>query len=117
MLDNNLGFDIIKNNNAYNGIKYMDQETITLIRDLIIIVFVLFAFSLLLISTFLWVKIYKKINKIFTHADNAKNGLNDVVKSVNNGKNLLKDSSPYKSFVGALGFGAVLIGFSRLFKK
>ena len=95
----------------------MDQETITLIRYLIIIVFVLFAFFLLIISTFLWVKIYKKINKIFTHADNAKNGINDVVKSVNNSKNLFKDSSPYKSFAGALGFGAVLIGFSRLFKK
>ena len=31
----------------------MDQETITLIRDLIIILFVLFAFFLLIISTFL----------------------------------------------------------------
>ncbi|MBR91795.1 MAG: hypothetical protein CL903_03240 [Dehalococcoidia bacterium] len=95
----------------------MDQHTITLIRDLLIIVFVLFAFFLLLISTFLWVKIYKKINKIFIHADNAKNGINDVVKSVNTSKNLFNNSSSLKSVAGAFGFGAILLGFSRIFKK
>jgi len=95
----------------------MEQDTVTLIRDLVIIVFVLFAFFFLLISTYLWVKIYKKMNKIFTHADNAKNGISDVVETVNNSKNLFKDSSSFKPVAGALGFGAILLGFSRLFKK
>ncbi len=95
----------------------MEQDTVTLIRDLLIILFVLFAFFLLLISTFLWVKIYRKINKIFTHMNNTKNDISEVVNTVNNSKNLFKDSPTFKPIAGALGFGALLISFGRLFKK
>ncbi len=95
---------------------YMEQDTITLIRDLLIIFFMIFALLLLIISTYLWIKIYKKINKIFTHADNAKNGFNDVVESVNNGTNIIKNSS-FKPVMNAVGFGAILLGITKIFKK
>ncbi|MBA31836.1 MAG: hypothetical protein CL748_04865 [Chloroflexi bacterium] len=94
----------------------MEQDTITLIRDLLIIFFVIFALLLLIISTYLWVKIYKKINKIFNHADNAKSGITDVVESVNTGANLIKNSS-FKPLMSVVSFGAILVGISKLFKK
>ena len=49
--------------------------------------------------------------------NNTKNDISEVVNTVNNSKNLFKDSPTFKPIAGALGFGALLISFGRLFKK
>ena len=93
-------------------------ETLTQIKDIVVIVFLLFSFVLLVLGSVLAIRLYKRASRFMDRMENVAGNLESTFDRLTSARKAVKDAAlTLRPIAGAIGLLRMVQGLERMFGK